>query len=314
MKMKNLYDPYPNFVPELKYKPEKYIAIHHAGWKRKLVARYWYEIRFDDSGLIYTYYKKDNRKSYSFYLNMGYAASNYNMYIRTKNQKYLDAFLHIINWLYESFFHYSEFGGWLSEHYIYGCKKPYFSSLTQGRGISLLIRALSIEFKDEYKIIAEKALNSYDISHKSGGILKKIDDDYWYLEYPGNMFDSVVLNGFITSLTGPYDYYRYFNDDYAKKLFNRGVSTLKKHIQKYELHYPFLKWTRYDDKKLFFATGFYHKIHIEQLKWLYEVTHEKVFKEYSEKWTNYLNKYEKIAYWFEIPYIIYKKVGEKIWS
>ena len=76
--MRKYYEMYPNFIPELKYEPEEYIAIHHKGWKRKLVAKYWYEIKFDSNGLIYTYYKKDNRKSYSFNLNMGYAASNSN--------------------------------------------------------------------------------------------------------------------------------------------------------------------------------------------------------------------------------------------
>ena len=74
-----------------------------------------------------------------------------------------------------------------------------------------------------------------------------------------------------------------------------------------------MKWTRYDDKKLFFATGNYHKMHIDQLKWLYGVTDERIFKEYVEKWSKYFNKYDWIAYWFEIPYMVYKKMGEKFW-
>ena len=132
--MKNLYEAYPDFIPELKYEPEEYIAIHHKGWKQKLVTKFWHEIRFDhDNDLIYTLYKKDNRKSYSFYLNMGYAASNYNKYLKTGKEEHLKRFMRIVNWLSESFHDCGEFGGWLSEHFVCGCKKPYFSSLTQGR-------------------------------------------------------------------------------------------------------------------------------------------------------------------------------------
>ena len=313
--MKNLYMSYPNFIPELKYAPEEYIAIHHNGWKKKLVAKYWHEIRFDyENGLIYTLYKTDNRKSYSFYLNMGYAASNYNKYLKTGKDEYLKCFMKIVDWLCESFSDYGEFGGWLSEHFIYGCNNPYLSSLTQGRGISLMIRALSVEEKEIYGIMAKKTLNSFNISCEEGGILKKDGNDYWYMEYPCNMFKSIVLNGFITSLTGPYDYYNYFGDAFAKKLFMRGVDTVKKNIHKFELDLPFLKWTRYDDKKLFFATGHYHRMHIEQLEWLYKITDEKIFEEYKDKWYMYFNKYKGMAYWFEVHYMVYKKVGEKVWE
>ena len=85
--MKKLYDPYPNFIPELKYSPEYYIKIHHTGWKKKLVSSFWYKIKFDDNGLIYTYYKKNKRKSYSYNLNMGYAASNYNSYLESEKKE-----------------------------------------------------------------------------------------------------------------------------------------------------------------------------------------------------------------------------------
>lgn len=308
--MNKLFEEYPNFIPELKYDPEEYILVHHKGWKKKLISKYSSDVGFDINGLIYTLYKSDNRKSYSFNLNMGYAASNYNYYLKTGQKKYLDCFMNIVNWLCKTFNDSGDYGGWLSEHFIYGCKKPYLSSLTQGRGISLIIRAHSIEKKEEFRNIANKALKSFEILSNNGGVLKKDGNDFWYLEYPCNIFDSIVLNGFITSLTGPYDYYKYFDDEYAKKIFNRGITTLVKNIQKFELDLRFFKWTRYDDKKLFFASGNYHEIHIDQLEWLFRVTGEEILKEYANRWRNFLIRYRQIAYWFEVPYMLYKKIGE----
>jgi hypothetical protein len=87
-------------------------------------------------------------------------------------------------------------------------------------------------------------------------------------------------------------------------LFNQGVKSLEDNIQRFELHLPFLKWTRYDDNKLFLATGYYHWIHIGQLKWLYGVTEKEIFKEYAERWENYL-RYKPEVKVLEFPYYSY---------
>ncbi|OYT61249.1 hypothetical protein B6U81_03450 [Thermoplasmatales archaeon ex4484_30] len=38
------------------------------------------------------------------------------------------------------------------------------------------------------------------------------------------------------------------------------------------------------------ATKSYHKLHINQLKVLYELTGKDIFSEYAEKWEKYMNK------------------------
>jgi len=86
----------------------------------------------------------------------------------------------------------------------------------------------------------------------------------------------------IFALFGIYDYYCYQKDSDAEFLFQQGIRALKNDLPRYDygkgysyydlLHRPAVK---------------YHKIHVEQLSQLFEITGEKIFKTYFENWKNF---------------------------
>lgn len=66
-------------------------------------------------------------------------------------------------------------------------------------------------------------------------------------------------------------------------------------------------WSKYDDGKRI-CSPFYHKLHIAQLKVMYDLTGEDVYNIYAEKW----EKYEKNNLNYSRAFL--KKALQKIFS
>jgi heparosan-N-sulfate-glucuronate 5-epimerase len=82
------------------------------------------------------------------------------------------------------------------------------------------------------------------------------------------------------ALIGVYEYYEYTDDTDAKLIFDKGVNSVKENLAKYDGgngHSYYDIFHNPPDK--------YHLIHVDLLNRLYDITHEEIFKEYSEKWT-----------------------------
>lgn len=136
----------------------------------------------------------------------------------------------------------------------------------------------------KYLKAAQLALNAFFIPVEEGGVLY-IDGDggWWYLEYGYKGEPKPrTLNGFIFALMGIYEYYKITGDKRALLLFNRGVEELKRHLHEYDTG----SWTRYDLVGTM-ASVKYHKIHVKQMKIMYELTGDEIFLKYYEKWKAY---------------------------
>jgi len=80
----------------------------------------------------------------------------------------------------------------------------------------------------------------------------------WFKEY---IEEPVVLNGWIFSIWGLYDYYKATKDIYYKQLLNKAVDSLGKDLAAFDCQY----WSKYNmGNKL--TSPFYHRLHISQLK------------------------------------------------
>jgi hypothetical protein len=105
-----------------------------------------------------------------------------------------------------------------------------------------------------------------------------------------------VLNGFLYALLSLWECGRYFKSAKARSLFSRGVGTLKKRLPDFELIMPGFKWSRYDNRKIFYSGIHYHKrVHVYQLKILAGITKEQYLKDAYRRWDSYTNMYEKLA-------------------
>ena len=90
-----------------------------------------------------------------------------------------------------------------------------------------------------------------------------------------------ILNGFIYSLFGVYDFYKASDNEKAKKTWDKGIQTLVNKLEKYDMDG---EWSKYDLFEELPAQPFYHRVHVKQLKVLHSITEEPLFNEYAEKW------------------------------
>jgi len=228
------------------------------------------------------------------------ALGHYEVFLRSKEEFHKQQFLLLANWLISNQkINNSGCGVWevnFSLPRIYRLKTPWISAMAQGQAISVLLRAHQETKEQKYLDAAKKALRAFDCSIEEGGVKTQEEDGtIFYEEYPSKPY-SHVLNGFIFALWGLYDYAKYLNDDHASLLFNQGIETLKRKLHLYDLGY----WTRYDLFKspiIPIASKFYHQLHTDQLRALYQMTNEKLFNQFALKWEKYSsNKVSQARY------------------
>ncbi len=205
---------------------------------------------------------------------------NYNKFINgadwlvknlEENKKNVYVWNHNFNWVYK-------------ENLI----KPWYSGLAQGQGLSVLCRAYKATKNKMYLDAIEKVYHSFYIDVDNGGVnFTDENGNIWIEEYIMKKEPTHILNGFIWSLWGIYDYWLLTNDDNIKKRFDKYIKTISENIEKYDIGY----WSLYELSNkpiLMRASIFYHKLHIIQLKILYLMTNKKTFIKKSEGWSHYL--------------------------
>jgi len=246
-------------------------------------------IKLDKNGvLIYKIPYTNNYDYYPIFLSR-YSLGNLELYLDTDDEKYKEVFLKQTNWLLKNLSTKNNFAVWEHKYKLpfYDFKIPWVHGLAQGLGMTALLKTYQITDNKDYLKASEKIFNSFDIEISEGGV-KYIDEDgdIWFEEYALSP-PPRVLNGFITILFGIHEFHKVTKKDKAKKLWDRGLKTLKNNLIKYEAGY----WSYYDLLRKYPSTLSYHRLHVRQLNILYELTSEKIFSEYANTWDNYMNKW-----------------------
>lgn len=177
----------------------------------------------------------------------------------------------------------------------YGLFKPWYSALAQGEAVSVLTRAFLLTENKEYLDLAEEAIKPFNIPVAKGGLLNYFDKIPIYEEYPSPKKTVAVLNGFMFSLFGLYDLTFVKKDTVASQLLYQGINSLKAILKYYDTNY----WVRYylfDHPKEYVASFTYISIMFEQLKALFILSGEPIFKEYAERWESYTKNLLKKNY------------------
>ena len=159
---------------------------------------------------------------------------------------------------------------------------PWVSGYAQGMGAGLYAKAYQITKNETYLKIAKLLLDSFDLPLKKNGFVSNTKYGPWYLEYNYNS-NELVLNGHIIALQGLYYYWEITKDEKAWQLFQAGVESTKKALPIFDTN----SWSKYSNIHGD-ASEFYHRLHIQLLKWLYDVTGDEYFLNYARKWNNYL--------------------------
>lgn len=203
-----------------------------------------------------------------------YGLAAYDLYLESKNKIYLDKFKMCVDWTYK---HQDTNGGWKTFEYE-NPQLPY-SAMAQGEAISLLSRAYVFYNDKKYINSLKKGMIFLMTSTKNGGVALYDKKEIYLKEFVDR---PVVMNGWIFSIFGIYDYLMLFpTDNDVKSFFSKTIDTLEKSLKCFDIGY----WSKYDiDKRI--ASPFYHKLHIAQLYVLYDLTQKEIYIEYAKKWDN----------------------------
>lgn len=160
-----------------------------------------------------------------------------------------------------------------------GSEKYTVSSMAQGEGCSMLLRA-SIAFKDDRYLEAALRVADFMLTDINiGGVSSHEDGELFLEEYPQNPRRS-VLNGWIFSLFGLYD--ASLVDKRFSDPFSQSLSTLASHLSDYDTGY----WSYYDLEKRI-ASPAYHSLHVAQLKALTDLSGNESFMEMANTYEQY---------------------------
>jgi len=187
---------------------------------------------------------------------------------------------------------------------------PWQSAFVQSRAISNLLRGYQLTENKEYFDLAEFALKPFTIPVSEGGVTSFTDFGPFYEEYTASL-PTCVLNGMIFTICGITDFMRVFPEHkLARKLYDDGIQTLKNSIHEFDLGY----WSKYNliDSDWYPkndpSTITYQHLHVTQLKMLHNLTKEKIFIEYAEKFEKQINLIN-IAKMYFFKYKALKKLG-----
>lgn len=212
-----------------------------------------------------------------------YGLGAYDLYLENKDEKYLKKFKLCVDWTFDN---QKRNGGWKT--FEYETPLTPYSSMAQGEAISLMVRAYAFYKDKKYLATIERAISFLMTPIENGGVTLYENNNVYLKEFVDR---PVVLNGWIFSIFGLYDYLLiYPKNKKVKKFYLDTVETLKNNLSKYDLGY----WSKYDVNKRI-ASPFYHELHIAQLNVLYDLTEIASFKEYADRFAYYnKNKFYKI--------------------
>ncbi|MCH7947616.1 MAG: hypothetical protein IIC66_07455 [candidate division Zixibacteria bacterium] len=214
-----------------------------------------------------------------------YALGNCEIYRQTKKESSRDNLIRVADWLCQ--FQKAD-GGWQNPFAMpkFELEAGFLSAITQGKGISVLVRAFLVSKESKYVDAATTALKPFFVDVSNNGVRRQLGDIVFYEEYPA-VKNYQVLNGFIYALWGLLDLVRLTDDRQARELWQGGLQSLSQLLPKYDNGY----WSLYQigDGIKNPATIPYHKMHIEQLKVMFEITGNGLFDEYAVKWQGYLD-------------------------
>lgn len=227
--------------------------------------------RDDPSILVSQYYVDTGEKIYFSIGIFQYGLAAYDLFLKTNDEIYKKKLLACSDWAVEN---QQPDGGWIT--FAYALPEHPYSSMAQGEGISMLIRAHIATGDKKYIDAAEKAKDFMLKAIPDGGTTGYCGNDVYFYECT---HEPLILNGWIFSLWGIYDWCKYSHDEKAQGALMSTLASLKRKLPEFDLGY----WSRYEDGKRI-CSPFYHKLHIVQLNAMYDLFGDEIYKEYAEKW------------------------------
>lgn len=212
-----------------------------------------------------------------------YGLGAYDLYLETGDKQFLDKFYNCVSWTMKN----QEVpGGW--DAFGFKNKDAKYSSMAQGEGISLLARAFVETKEPKYMIAAKKSLDFMILSIEKGGTTLYNTNGGFTFEESTSSDYRTILNGAIFSIWGLWDYIVITKDKRYIEILHEATKHLATILPMFDCGY----WSSYDLSGNI-TSPFYHDLHIEQLKVMFDLFEIDEFNKYADKWLGYQNSFFK---------------------
>lgn len=155
------------------------------------------------------------------------ALVHWNQYIATNEEMHRHKFLIHARWLVEHEVRIvKDAGGWPIHSFHQGNHRPWLSSLTQGCGISVLVRAYLLTSEEVFLEVARRVVRTFEQDILDGGVSTPIGKGGIFFEEVAAYPATHRLKGFIFGLFGLIDYLKLNADTQIEALICRSLTTL----------------------------------------------------------------------------------------
>jgi glycosyltransferase involved in cell wall biosynthesis len=173
-----------------------------------------------------------------------YALVHWNKYCTTNDEDHSVAFLKQAYLLVAQETPIGDASGWPISFYspVVHNDIACLSALTQGLGISVLVRAYQISHEDVFLELAHRIVRTFEKDILDGGVSAPIGVDGIFFEEVAVYPATHALSGFIFALLGLYDYAELTGDSKLESLIHQSHGTLHDFLCEFDLGY----WTCLD--------------------------------------------------------------------
>jgi len=226
-----------------------------------------------------------------------YALAHWNKYITTNDEHHLRNFLTQASWFVEHETRIGEdFSGWPISfpHANVHVSGSWLSALTQGSGISVLIRAYQITREETFLEVAHRAARTFERDILDGGVSAPIGGDGVFFEEIAVYPAAHMLSGCIFALLGLYDYIALTHDARIQQLIQRGLTTMHGMLDEFDVGF----WTREDLLHRCLASPSQLTLQAMLLEALAKYSSCTHCSALASRWKSYQGKFgSRLAYW-----------------
>lgn len=177
--------------------------------------------------------------------------------------------------------------------------KGWFSGMTQGTALSYILRYRKLTQRNDLDSVMHKIAYLLCQPVEKGGCISDYSTHPWIEEYPNSDNAIHVLNGAINGYIGLLEYTQKFNTNDSLNLLTKRVY---ESILYYLPHFNQMNWARYDLGKRMCDPG-YMRLHIYQMRSMFELTKNDLFKRQEMLWAAQLNGREHIDSTNRVKYL-----------
>ncbi len=253
----------------------------------------------------------------------GYAEKNLQDYIKWGNEDNLLIALRQIDYLANEFktvrINKEEVGLWYVNFdlgYQYNVKAPWRSGFNQVYCLEAMLYGFQITNDSNYIRLFGKGIKAYKYSTSEGGLSYSTKNGGLFFQEVVTSFPlHHILNGHMIALIKIHNCILFSGSSEAREIFNLGVIGLKDMLNLFD-RYGYSLYSLSPNPSFVnhfnIASPAYHNLHIAQLRTLAQITGEKIFTEYADKWQSESGGIKEF-FWITI-YVMFKDIMRTVKS